>query len=202
MTTDKHIATKRCNGCGEAKSTAEFYPRGDGTGLRSRCRSCLKRNDSQRARRRALRAERPEFAIRSSIIQRCHNPKNPGFADYGGRGIVVCGRWRVSADAFLTDMGPRPSARHSIERKNNDGPYSPDNCVWATKAEQNRNTRQNVRLTFKGRTLCIAEWAREQGLPEKAIRDRLNLLNWSIERALTEPLHPTKPGRAARCASR
>lgn len=177
---------KTCTKCGETKSLDAFFPRGDGRGVRSHCKACLRRTDEHRARRRALHAASPERHTRDCMIQRCHNPNNPGFVDYGARGIVVCDRWRESFEAFLADMGPRPTAGHTIERENNDGPYAPDNCRWATRAEQNRNTRQNVDLTIDGRTMCVAEWAREAGVEEGLIRDRLRL-GWAEREAVFAP---------------
>src|ERR1700722_4434541 len=68
---------------------------------------------------------------------RCRNPKDPAYRKYGGRGIAICERWDLFEN-FLADMGPRP-AGHSVERKDNDGNYEPENCKWATRIEQNRN---------------------------------------------------------------
>lgn len=75
---------------------------------------------------------------------RCDNPKNPDFHNYGGRGITVCKKWRDSFQAFYEDMGPRPSPDHSIDRKNNHGNYTKQNCRWATRTEQARNKRTNT----------------------------------------------------------
>ncbi len=84
----------------------------------------------------------PEYFIWKGMRQRCSNPRNQKFKDYGARGISVCERWD-SFEAFLSDMGRRPSPGHSIDRKNNDGNYEPGNCRWATAKEQAANTRRS-----------------------------------------------------------
>jgi hypothetical protein len=75
------------------------------------------------------------------MLQRCNNPRQPAYSDYGGRGIKVCDRWQESFENFLSDMGPRPSDEHSIERIDNDKGYEPTNCRWATAKEQRANQR-------------------------------------------------------------
>lgn len=83
----------------------------------------------------------PEYQAWVNIKGRCLNPKSPKYADYGGRGIQMCDRWRDDFAAFLADMGPRPAGRYTIERVDNEGHYEPSNCIWATYAVQSRNKR-------------------------------------------------------------
>lgn len=122
------------------------------------------------------------------IIQRCTNPLDPGYPNYGGRGITVCDSWRYSACAFYADMGERPAGT-SIDRINNDGPYSPENCRWATPTEQANNRRmprpsRRARfITYGGETLTIAGWAKRLGIRDNVLRGRFRM-GWPVEKAL------------------
>lgn len=107
----------------------------------------------------------PEYRAWLAMRKRCCDSTHFAFDRYGGRGIDVCPEWLASFEAFFSDMGPRPTPAHSLERVENNRGYSPDNCVWADKKTQNRNTRQNRLVTFRGKTQCVSAWAEELGLP-------------------------------------
>ena len=130
----------------------------------------------------------PEYRAWSNMIDRCERVGNKQYRDWGGRGIKVCKRWRNSFQAFLGDVGHRPSPNHTIGRIDNNGNYEPGNIAWQTRLEQCQNQRKNVKLTFKGETRCTAEWARRAGLQPATLWRRLKH-GWSVERALTEPPH-------------
>ncbi len=125
-----------------------------------------------------------------NMISRCRNPKNIGYARYGGRGIQVCDRWRKSFKAFLDDMGVKPLGV-TIERIDNEDGYKPSNCRWASYVEQNRNRRDNRLLIYQGETACMTEWAQRVGLRPGTLQARLQL-GWSIEKALTTPVRSHK----------
>lgn len=114
-----------------------------------------------------------EYWSWSHMKRRCTDPSHPRYADWGGRGITVCDRWRDSFEVFLADMGPKPSLEHSIDRKDNGGNYEPGNCRWAIAKEQSRNTRRNHMLTYNGETRCVSEWSEATGINHQTIHERL-----------------------------
>ena len=124
------------------------------------------------------------------IKSRCYNPNNLNYARYGGRGIEVCDEWRDSAEAFIAwalDNGWESGL--SLDRIDNDGPYCPSNCRWASQKVQCNNTSKNVCLEHGGETHTISEWSEITGLKGVTIAMRLRR-GWSVEDALTKPIRP------------
>jgi hypothetical protein len=130
-----------------------------------------------------------EFSVWCAMRKRCGNPKDIGFHNYGGRGIRVCDRWlgKDGFTNFLTDVGRRPSPKHTLDRIDNDGDYCPTNCVWATRAEQLRHNRRNNVITFNGKTMILQDWVNEIGISRSVLDTRLRR-GWTVERAFTTPV--------------
>lgn len=120
-----------------------------------------------------------------NMKSRCLNPNVAAYRRYGGRGIKVCDRW-LDFDNFLADMGECPSSARTIERRNNDGPYDKENCYWADWSTQQNNRSTNRRITFRGETLTLAQWAVRVGIKRTTIARRLDV-GWPIEKTLTTP---------------
>lgn len=120
------------------------------------------------------------------MLNRCYGPSRRYKRLYQDRGITVCDRWRQSYQSFLSDVGRKPSPKHSLDRIDNDKGYEPGNVRWATQTEQLRNSRQAVQVTFNGRTMCVVEWANEIGIERSALLRRLQ--KWGVEKALTTPV--------------
>jgi len=117
---------------------------------------------------------------------RCYNTNHLEYPNYGARGIYVCERWRNNFAQFLEDVGERPK-NHTLDRIDNDGPYSPDNCRWATLSTQARNTRQAHHLEYDGKKMTVVEWATELNMSPATLYTRLRL-GWSDERVLTHEI--------------
>lgn len=137
------------------------------------------------------RAGTPEYVAWQSMRRRCATPSTTSFEHYGGRNIRVCARWR-KFENFYADMGKRPSPQHSLDRINNNGPYSPKNCRWADRKTQARNRRDNRLLTHRGETLCLTDWCERLRVNRELVGGRLRR-GWSIEDALTRPPQPGRP---------
>lgn len=174
--------------------------RGDGlrSGRTISC-GCGARELARRQMTRHGQARTPEYRAWQMLRQRCLNPQAADYPDYGGRGIAVCDRWRDSFEAFFADVGPRPSVDHSLDRKDNDGPYAPGNCRWTTAAIQHRNHRRNNLLTYNGRTMTVTDWAAELGVPAPTVTGRLRR-GWELGAALTTP--PDEASRNRRSSVR
>jgi hypothetical protein len=174
----------RCE-CGTEAVVAGYHLSGGHT---QSC-GCLRLERLSAANTKHGASRSSEYQSWLGMLKRCYNTNGKAFSNYGGRGLRVCSRWKNSFEKFFEDIGPRPTAKHTIERKDNSLGYCKENCVWATRKQQNRNRRSNRRLTFNGKTQLMVEWEEELGLPKGTISSRVTQYGWSVERALTSPVH-------------
>lgn len=128
------------------------------------------------------KAYSPVYGVWAQMLSRCLNERAQSYCRYGARGITVCERWR-DFTLFYADMGD-PPAGFMIERIDNNGNYEPGNCRWASRAEQSRNKRTNVRLTHRGVTRTLSEWADHVGISKQAMWARIRVHGWAVDRAL------------------
>jgi len=176
----------RCE-CGSVTNVAHADLR---SGHTQSC-GCLQRERTSASRRRHGLAGAPIYITWRGMKDRCSNTHRADYLYYGGRGITVCDRWNDSFENFLEDMGQPPFEGATIDRIDNDGPYSPENCHWATRMQQQNNTRANRLLAYKGATMSLTQWARTRDMPVSRLRSRLRR-GWSIDRALIEAVHMEK----------
>lgn len=125
-----------------------------------------------------------EYKIWWGMKDRCYNSEHPLFKNYGGRRILVWDAWMISFENFYKDMGPRPSPKHSLDRIDNDGPYAPGNCRWATPEEQANNRRDNDVHFFRGEFRTLSQIAKFTGIPQPTLWSRLNRMKLTIEDAV------------------
>ncbi len=128
-----------------------------------------------------------EYSIWRGMKKRCTDPRSVNFEWYGGRGVAVCESWSNSFDEFYRDMGECPP-NCSLDRIDNDGPYSPENCRWVSHREQLGNKSNNRFITHNGDTHTVAEWARKLNILPDTIYYRINK-GWPVERALQAPMN-------------
>lgn len=133
-----------------------------------------------------------EYMTWLNLIARCDNPKNPAYPRYGGRGIRVCHRWNDFAK-FIQDMGQRPSPEHSIDRIDNNGDYSPDNCRWATRSQQCRNRSNTLCVTIREESVPLIDLCGSFGISPDTLRWRLRA-GWPVEKALNHPVRESNRG--------
>lgn len=162
----------------------------DGSSLRRNitagCNACSPNRGSRRTHgQRNTRL----YNIWCKMKSRCENERDAAFPRYGGRQIRVCSEWRKDFQAFriwAEANGYQPQL--TINRKNNDGHYEPDNCEWATYAEQNRNYSRNRPILHNGRYVLIGDLAAEYGLPSDVVKNRVRRYGWPLVRALNTPV--------------
>lgn len=182
----------RCD-CGVEKSI-DGEPLRDGRTISC---GCHRRQATSSARRTHGCSATLEYRRWRDMRNRCNREKTSAFKSYGARGIKVCQRWNDSFEAFLSDMGLCPSPDHQIERKDNDGPYSPENCTWATRIEQANNKRTTVWLEIDGQRKPLNDWSRQTGVPASVIHRRLKR-GWSHKDAAFLPNGTVKVSMAER----
>jgi hypothetical protein len=169
--------------CGRIKDVAvpELY------GRKTRSCGCLRAEVTRQRQTVHGQRKTAEYRVWTHMLGRCENPSDARYADYGGRGIVVCERWHAFV-TFYADMGPKPTPAHTLDRyPDNNGNYEPGNTRWATRLEQAQNKRNNRLLTLGNITQCLAEWARVTSIDHKVILMRVNR-GWSDEKALITPV--------------
>ncbi|KKM98525.1 hypothetical protein LCGC14_1157150 [marine sediment metagenome] len=147
--------------------------------------SCFHKEITSKTFKKHGRCGESIYGIWNSMKQRCLNINDSAYKYYGGRGINVCERW-MKFENFIKDMGERPEDL-TLERKNNNGDYTPRNCKWATRKEQNNNNRSNRILKYNGLSLTIAQWADKLKIKPNTLNNRV-FREWSTERSLAQKI--------------
>jgi len=129
-----------------------------------------------------------EYKIWLSMKDRCLNKNANNYNNYGGRGISVCDEWGKSFSAFYADMGRRPSLSHSIDRIDNNGNYTKNNCKWATRREQNNNRRETIFVEYGGARLCLSSMCEKTGINYHCAQQRLHKYKWSVFDTFSKPV--------------
>lgn len=142
---------------------------------------------SEKNKRRSGLSETSEYRCYMGMIARCERPQTARYSRYGARGIRVCDAWRQSFQKFLSDVGPRPTMAHSLDRINNDGNYEPGNVRWATRKEQMRNTCDNRLIEVGTLRVTLIEASELVGIHPNTLWGRLNN-GWTPEQTLLTPL--------------
>lgn len=132
-------------------------------------------------------ANTPAYFAWKNILNRCDYPKTDSYKHYGGRGITYDPKWKTF-EGFWEDMSSGYFEGSSIDRIDNNGNYSKENCRWVSAKQQARNKRNNHRLTYKGKTQTLVEWAEELNIPRQTLQSRITQQKWSTEKALSTPV--------------
>lgn len=182
----------RCD-CGTEKTV-------DGSSLRrGLTQGCIKCHPALGRNRTHGQSKRSKlYGVWSSMKSRCGNVNDPAYVNYGGRGISVCPEWQADFACFQSwalASGYRQGL--TIEREDNDGPYSPDNCKWVTLAEQKMNRRNTIRVEWRGATRTLLDVSRETGVPYDLLKQRVCRYRWPIDRAVAEPSRAPAPRKRA-----
>ena len=184
-TSGRHkLAVCHCD-CGNT-TTTNIYKLSSGHTKSCGCRRGANRS-STAVRNPPGSSKKDGYLAWQGMITRCTNKNHKWYHRYGGRGVTIDQSWIDSFHKFMSDMGPRPTKKHSIERKDNNKGYEPGNCVWATKTTQNCN-RGNYNRVYEmdGQRMCLAEWIRATGVNGGKLRARIRI-GWDFVRAIKTP---------------
>lgn len=129
-----------------------------------------------------------EYYVWQGMKARCYRKGHRSYKDYGGRGITVCNEWLHDFTKFFKDMGSRPSPEHTLDRIDNNGPYSKENCRWSTVAEQNRNNRRVRRFLYKGKQRTMREISEDAGIHYLTFKSRILYSKMSVDQAIKKPV--------------
>lgn len=133
------------------------------------------------------------YTIWSGMKGRCDNPHDAAYPRYGGRGIKVCDTWARSFEAFRDWAASSGYQAHlTIDRRDNNGGYEPENCRWLTRADQNRNCSRNRPIIFRGRKVLVCDLCKEVGLPQDVLKNRILRYGWDVEKAVSTPVKPRR----------
>lgn len=171
-------AVVQCD-CGAVKSVIQSQLR---NGRTISCGCARRENFIARTRTHGL-TDSTTYGSWRAMIARCTNSNDKSYPLYGGRGVKVCDHWKTFAN-FLADMGTRPDGKTIDRFPNKDGNYEPGNCRWADAFEQSRNRRSAIVIEHDGRSLTVAEWARELGVRENMLYKRIRIRKLSAEQVL------------------
>lgn len=162
----------RCDCGGEAITTSNNLRRG--TTLSCGCEQRIRAGKSKFKHGQSGAKKTSEYNAWKGMKQRCYNINDKRYADWGGRGIKVCDRWLESFENFYTDMGKKPSPKHSLDRfPDTNGDYEPSNCRWGTDEQQRRNTRRSRHYEFDGIKMVLADWASHFGVNHSTLSEHL-----------------------------
>ena len=148
---------------------------------------CVAKENIKKASTSHGKSKTTEWSIWHGIRKRCLCATDQVYPRYGGRGIGLCEEWTNSFEAFLRDVGSRPSMKHTLDRIDNNKGYNKENCRWVDWKTQQRNKRNNHLITFQGETKCLIEWAEKFGIRKDTLRRRIMIYKWTIDEALTTP---------------
>lgn len=167
--------------CGKVKKSVLY------NGLvcgRSKSCGCLRKELLKKPRDECHSQRNPLYAIWQGMKTRCYNIKHPSYKTYGARGIKICPEWLASYETFARDMGKRPSRHYSIERKDNDGDYTPQNCIWATRTDQACNRRGACLYRWKKKDMNLAQIARMENVDYHELRRIMTEVGMPLWRAI------------------